>query len=317
MESNRPMELLQSIKDGTSEIYSIRWNEDDTQLACAKGNGFVNIYNSDLELKQVLDCKITENLPISSIRWRPEKGLTKNVLIAATSEGGLLHWHTSTGKLIHTLVIEDNQALCCDYSPDADTIAVGCKDNSIRLIDDSIKEVSSELKRHGDQIGHSNRVFSVKWADDNILFSAGWDQNIMMWDVRTGTACKHFHGPDICGDSIDVYEDKLICVDACIHDQLKVWSISQGQLINQVNLVHQGKPFKGYTAQFSKNNAAEIIFAGGSGHCQGYFFNSHTMNMISSISHLQSSIYTSDFGNLSQKFAVGTADGSINIFGRK
>ena len=314
METLRSVELVQSLKDGTSEIYSLRWNEDDSLLASARGSGFIHIYSSDLELKQLLDCKIADNLPICSVRWRPDKGLTKNVLLAATSEGGVMHWHATTGKLIHTLFLEDNQALCCDYSPDADNFAVGCKDMSIKIVDDSVKEISSELKRTGDHIGHSNRVFSVKWMDENILFSAGWDQNIIMWDVRQGSLCKYFHGSDICGDSIDVMGDRLLCVDACISNQLKIWSISQGQIVFTDNLNVRGKPMKGYTAQFSKIDGGESFFVGGSGFSQGYFYNTRNLRNIGEISHLQHSIYTCDYGCATAKIAVGTSDGTLNIF---
>ena len=315
MDRNKSIELSRSIKDGDSEIYSVRWNSDDTQLACAKGNGHITIYNSNLECLQDLDCKIDSNLPLCSIRWRPDKGLTKNVLIAASTEGAIMHWHTSSGKLIHTLLLEaDNQALCLDYSPSSEFFAVGCKDLTIKIVDDTTKEISSVLRKHGDSLGHSNRVFSLKWGDPNTLFSAGWDNNILMWDIRTRVVSKFFHGPNILGDCIDVYEDKLLCADGSIHNQLKIWSISAGEIIYTTELSLFGKPFVGYTAQFSKINRAETFFLGGSGNYQGYFYQTSNYNPLNALTHLTRSVYTCDFGNSTNIFALGTADGNVNIF---
>lgn len=315
MELTRGIELQLSIKNDSSTVYSIRWNSDDSQLACARGNGQISIYDNAGELKQTLDCKIKESLPVSSIRWRPDKGLTKNVLSAVTSEGAIMHWHSSSGKVIYSVLLEDNQALCCDYRPDANFFAVGCKDTSIKVYDESTKQLNCELKRQGDYVGHSNRVFSVKWEDENNLFSAGWDNNIFMWDLRTGRVSKHFHGPYICGDSIDVFENRLLCADCCIDNQVKIWSISQGTLIHSETLVQNGKPFKGYTAQFSKTNRAEIFFVAGSGNYQGYFFQTYGFSTFNAINHLNKSIYCCDFGNFTSRLAIGTSDGTVNVFG--
>ena len=51
--------------------------------------------------------------------------------------------------------------------------------------------------------GHSNRIFSVKFIDDNILLSGGWDSVIHQWDLRAGKSVKSFYGPHVAGDSID------------------------------------------------------------------------------------------------------------------
>lgn len=39
-------------------------------------------------------------------------------------------------------------------------------------------------KADWNNIGHDNRVFAVKFIDDNILISGGWDSVIHVWDIR-------------------------------------------------------------------------------------------------------------------------------------
>ena len=36
------------------------------------------------------------------------------------------------------------------------------------------------------QRGHSNRVFAVKFLEDqpNVIISGGWDANLIIWDIR-------------------------------------------------------------------------------------------------------------------------------------
>lgn len=49
-------------------------------------------------------------MPVTTVRWRPNtaQGKTKNVLLAGTSDGAILHWHATSGKLVHTEMLHDN-----------------------------------------------------------------------------------------------------------------------------------------------------------------------------------------------------------------
>jgi COMPASS component SWD3 len=43
----------------------------------------------------------------------------------------------------------------------------------------------------------------VKFIDENVLVSGGWDSVIHQWDVRVGKSVRSFYGPHVAGDSID------------------------------------------------------------------------------------------------------------------
>jgi WD40 repeat protein len=55
--------------------------------------------------------------------------------------------------------------------------------------------------------GHNMRIYCVKFNKDidnpNLLYSAGWDQNLTTWDLRTRKPVSNIYGPLICGDGID------------------------------------------------------------------------------------------------------------------
>ena len=55
-------------------------------------------------------------------------------------------------------------------------------------------------------IGHNNKIFCAKFdcEDSNIIYSGGWDRQVLFWDVRQGKKqTGQISGPEICGDSID------------------------------------------------------------------------------------------------------------------
>lgn len=48
-------------------------------------------------------------------------------------------------------------------------------------------------------VGHDNRIFAVKYIDDNVIMSGGWDTVVHFWDLRQGKSVKHFYGAHISG----------------------------------------------------------------------------------------------------------------------
>jgi hypothetical protein len=59
-------------------------------------------------------------------------------------------------------------------------------------------------------LGHSNRVFSLKYYDHNTIISGGWDSNIFIWDVRTEKSVGNIYGPSISGDSVDCLDNVIM-----------------------------------------------------------------------------------------------------------
>lgn len=40
-----------------------------------------------------------------------------------------------------------------------------------------------------------------------MLLSAGWDSNLLLWDIRENKSIKAIHGVNIMGDAIDYYDN--------------------------------------------------------------------------------------------------------------
>jgi WD40 repeat protein len=60
-----------------------------------------------------------------------------------------------------------------------------------------------------DKERHTNKVFTCKFfpENENLLYSGGWDRYVKFWDIRAKKLTHNVHGPQICGDTIDMSKD--------------------------------------------------------------------------------------------------------------
>ena len=58
--------------------------------------------------------------------------------------------------------------------------------------------------------GHSNKIFSLKFMDENTVISGGWDKTVQIWDIRQERSVASIYGYKVGGDSIDVRENSIL-----------------------------------------------------------------------------------------------------------
>lgn len=83
--------------------------------------------------------------------------------------------------------------------------------------------------------GHGNRIFSVKFFDDNTLISGGWDSVIHIWDLRKGKSADSFYGPHIAGDSIDLKDNNILTGCYATKNQIQVWDMRKKDKIEEID----------------------------------------------------------------------------------
>lgn len=71
--------------------------------------------------------------------------------------------------------------------------------------------------------GHDNRVFAVKFIDQNTLISGGWDSVVHLWDLRTGQSARHFYGTNISGESLDYENGAILAGCYTPSKQIQIW----------------------------------------------------------------------------------------------
>jgi COMPASS component SWD3 len=165
-------------------------------------------------------------------------GITKNVLISVSSDGSVQHWHTTSGRLLHTIHEEDNQLFGADYKPDGTMFAVCGNEPTIKVYDEMTRKLVVNLAGSATGLpGHELRVFAVKFDknDENLLCSGGWDKTVQVWDLRMGGPVRSFLGPSICGDSLDIFDGFILTGSYRQENPLEVWDLGTAKLITAID----------------------------------------------------------------------------------
>jgi WD40 repeat protein len=306
-----PIQIEKIIPEDNLEIMTLQWNSDDSLLALGCSDGTVKIH-SESGLLNTLHLFRGDGFPVTSVRWKPPVGKTRNILLVTTSDGRFFQFHGPSGRMMFESDLPDNQIFSSDYSPDSMHFALACKDNSIRVVDDTTKTVVNTFgPPQGYSPGHSSRVYAIKWSQNNLLVSAGWDDKVIVWDPRDKVSSRVILGPHICGEALDVKDNLILTGSYSSRQQVQLWSLDSGKNFYSSELNAQEKDCLVYTAQFSKQSRGFVV--GGSGSDEAYFFTSDPYKPLAVLENLRKPIYSCDFCNTNQMLALGCGDGSSVI----
>lgn len=260
--------------------------------------------------------------PVTCIRWKPHQDtMPKNILVSVAADGKITHWHTATGKALHTMEEKDNPIMCLDFNPTGQYFATAGNDKRVRLYDDNTKTLLRTMQAGGfDLPGHSNRIFAVNFHKENLnlLISGGWDNTIQFYDVRQGVVVNSLYGPHICGDAIDTQGYTLLTGSWSIENQLQMWDIRMFKLIENLKWDKENNKNSTYiyAAQFNKNPGQFKMYGvGGSNNNIFRVFDNSTdeKSPIISSKYMYKSCYSLDFSNDGTKFVYGCGDGIIRL----
>lgn len=238
------------IIDDTVDIFSLQFSTDGSVLAAGYADGTVRLYNP-ASGRRLQRLQHSEQQPISSLCFRPLHGANNvPVILSVSAAGQVCHWHSSRGTQIHSFyesVAEasplstrplsstsmigkmHNEVYGVDYNIDGTHYATGGRDCTVKVYDENTNSLLYSLAEGNNETtgGHSNRIFSVKFAqhNPNIIASGGWDNTLQLWDLRVGYSVQSFHNVTVCGDSIDIYGSTMV-VGSWRHDsQLQVFDL--------------------------------------------------------------------------------------------
>jgi COMPASS component SWD3 len=152
-------------------------------------------------------------------------------------------------------------------------LIVGGQDRHLYVYNDHLpgRELLKTMHSRDVKIsGHTNRIYSIKAHPDdpNLVFSAGWDNSLKIYDIKTGMPVASIAGPEISGDCLDVYGDMILSGSYRNHNTLQIFSVSQKRLIFNFEFYTNKtvtNPENGFLLGARFSHCGNFIFAGGAG----------------------------------------------------
>lgn len=255
-------------------LYHVSFSKNSQEIAVSQWDGKVQILSAMTgRISYTVD--IHENTIVSCTRFHPN--LNSVILSCCTSGTVSLYnisdstssWHIKEFNM-DVPGKEFNNCYCCEFSPDASHFVTVGSDAIVRLYDTQSHQCTSKLSKNfaDTPFYHSARVYSCVFDNSNShsLFTGGWDTRVIMWDTRSGVGVQGFGGPNICGDSLDVYDNFLLTGAWRQKSPLELWDIRNGKCIKTGNWnIHENSTdfCQIYAAKFIKNEK-HLIVAGGS-----------------------------------------------------
>lgn len=189
-----------------------------------------------------------------------------HTLTTAGTNGYVKFWNTVTHELEALFNEPDNEIFALDYSGDKTMFATAGKDRAVRVYDATTTQ-RTRIFDEKESKTDPEHVFCLRFhpTDTNVCVTGGWSHNINFWDVRIPKRIRQIHGPQICGEGIDVDEKQVLTASWTKDEKtsLQLWDVrfAAREPIN-IAIDAPNGPYL-YCGQMSRK--ADLIAAGGSG----------------------------------------------------
>ena len=185
---------LNPIKNSNSNFYGVSWSPDGRELAFATfQHGLMVLKPDGTWLDRALPTDFNNQVwhQVWSVSWSHEP----QDLLAAGSLDGTVRWGNPEDGSLACKAPLGTWPMSMSWSPDGKSLAVGLRDNSVRLLPEDCKSG----QRGRVLSGHTARVTGVSWSNDwRLATASGGDRTVRLWD-KEGTLLDTFHIPTVWG----------------------------------------------------------------------------------------------------------------------
>lgn len=303
-------------KHEDSDVGCVRMSSNDRTVAvgCFNGNVYVRA-TQDSRLMYRIQAVSTAS-PITALRWHPK---ILSTIVCGSASGFVSSWHTETGQNLWTIEEQDNAINSVDISPDGTHFTTSGSECKVRYYDlssrERVLELATKKYMQGKVSGHELRIFASIFMDNNTIASSGWDDTVLLWDVRTGTVTRSIFGTHICGEAICFANGNTTMITGSWRDedQIQCWDIGSGKLMDSVTIADEraGKALQVYSLAITKDN--EYLAAAGSGMNCVAFYRVEDMNKVATTPDQEACVTSVHLGT--RKFAFGMSDSNVYVDG--
>lgn len=295
-----------------SDIGSLRFSPDGKSLAitCFKGEAYIRNSSRSRILAQFQVSEVES--PILSVRWNTKN---QDQLIFSAANGSISSWSIKDQKKLWSVCEKGNTVNSIDISPQGDCFVSVGSDSVVRVYDIETHQLKTILATtsymQGVVTGHTNRVFATFYINDNLVASGGWDNTVILWDLRQGSAARSIFGPSICGDAINVVNQGKTLVTGSWRDskQLQFWDVSSGNCEKSIDVGAKPNQVNVYAIAVTPNQ--QFVACAGSSTNRSMFYRVSDYALV-----YQTGIQPSEVTDIhfsSRQFAYGLADSTVFV----
>ena len=198
-------------------IWSLAFSPDGEKLASGSTDITIKIW--EVKTGECLKTLFGQEERIWSLAFSPDN----KKLSSSSVTQKVTIWDLKTGEY---QILQQNETntggtKSIAYSPDGQLLVSGSEDSTICIWDSNIYQSLQVLT------GHTNRVNSVKFINNQKIISGSEDQTIRLWDVKTGECLLVFQGHTDRVTSIDFHDQ--ILVSASADGTIRLWDIETGE----------------------------------------------------------------------------------------
>jgi WD40 repeat protein len=158
-------------------VTSVAWNNDGTKLVSGSYDETVKIWS--VGSAGTFECQSTLSGHLHIVSCLAFKPDDSNILVTGSDDHTLKMWDLSKSFCLSTVTV-DSTVWSVAFSPCGKTMAVGCDDGTVVIVDVATVAVMRSLN------AHSDCVLAVSWsACGKWLVSGGRDTKINIYDAQT------------------------------------------------------------------------------------------------------------------------------------
>ena len=294
-----------------ADVTSMRFSNDSSCLAVGTfdGNVYIRQANSGRLMYKIEAVRVTA--PITSIKWHPTLA---NCFICTSSSGYITTYYTENGQNMWTIQEEGNEISTLAISPTGDTFVSAGSDKTVRLygLQKHIlyQELKGKIYEQGKVTGHAQRIYAAVYQDNNTVATAGWDDSVLFWDLRTSEIVRTIYGPHLNGESLAITDKGVLLTGSSrSEDQLQFWDIGKGEIMKSISIGKAAEALFIYSLCVTPDNKFVGVCGGGKKCMQFYRLSDY--ELVAETESFDSPMNCVHFG--SGLFGVGLGNSKVYV----